>query len=179
MTEIPDKGLSLSVDKSLLEIKAVSVKGELYKIVFGTKVIKTFSTTEALDTEDNMILYSKEKFAGEPFSRYTKKTLSFEYDTKLELKDSETSFQTKDFIDYKMEALIIDYQIVPTIDKGPMAFRTIAHPVINIKEKGFPDEVVAEKDPKDPKQPPNSGKTMEVSNLKINITNIKEISGSM
>jgi len=137
--------LSKNVSESLLAIQAVSITGEVYRIIFGKKKLISEVRTEPPEKmPDNVVIYSKEQDAGQDFTKYSIDHIEVEKpdatsinqgDVKIELgsyfnekgndinPDGGSDSTFIHFPRYTMEAKVFNYRIVPTLTKGPKILR--------------------------------------------------------
>lgn len=127
----------ISKESTLLALKVVDMRGDIYRVVFGKK---TLITTEHLgepnedDIPDNAVVYTKEIYAGRKDVDYIVTTVELEGVT--ENSEPDLSFDFTLFSDFHMESFIFDYQVIPTMDKGPKLIKTFVSPALNHTFKG-------------------------------------------
>lgn len=127
----------IAKESMLLALKVVDMKGDIFRIVFGKKTLVTtqyLGEPDSNEIPDNAVVYTKEAFAGRDDLNFTVTTVELEGNTQNS--EPDISFDFTKLSDYHMESFVFDYQVIPTLDKGPKLIKTFVSPVLNHTFKG-------------------------------------------
>lgn len=124
--EIDDSATSVSQESVLLEVKNVSITGDIYRIVLGKQTLLTKTTLEKPSVKDNTVLIAKEYISGESEPKYTVKEIYLSDATT----NSEADFEIKaqGFLNYALEGFIVNYSVIPTLTNGPVLMKSYNQP---------------------------------------------------
>ena len=159
MGKQPDS-LKISSDSALLQIRSLTMSGDYYRVVLGRKELVTTEYLERPEHTGNMVLYTEERFAGEKDTRYTLNEITVSPITRKQLKDHpsdgdaltrnenndqpsnlnqpfESDFSFNEFGNYQMKGFVFNYQIVPTLNKGPKLTKSFVTPTNLFTVKGY------------------------------------------
>ena len=141
------KPLKISSDSSLLQIRSLTMSGDYYRVILGKKELTTYDYLERPEHTDNMVLYTEERFAGEADTRYTLNKIEVSSITRRQMGDDEkgnsfnqpfeSDFDFKEFGNYQMRGFVFNYQIVPTLNKGPKLTKSFITPTHLFTIKGY------------------------------------------
>ena len=133
-------------EKSLLSFQFVSLKGEIYRVVFGEKEITTITSTFPLNIKDGTILYAQEKDAGLDFTKYTMKTISVDKSVSYNSQTLANKYPNYVHVPkYELNSMIFNYKIVPTLDRGPKILKENIVPNYMILLDGRLESALVEK----------------------------------
>lgn len=141
------KPLKIASDSSLLQIRSLTMSGDYYRIILGRKELTTYDYIERPEHTDNMVLFTEERFAGEADTRYTLNEITVSPMTRKQMGDDKTAesfnqpfesdFDFKEFGNYQMRGFIFNYQVVPTLNKGPKLTKSFVTPTHLFTIKGY------------------------------------------
>lgn len=148
MSKKPE-AIKISSDSFLLQIKSITMFGDYYRVIMGTKELTTTESLKRPKYTKDTVLFTEERFAGEAEGRYTLNEISVspilaEPDpldpngnsnglNKLPKDD----FNFKEIGNYQMRGLIFNYQVVPTLNKGPKVIKSFIVPNHIFSIKGY------------------------------------------
>lgn len=148
MSSERDSTIKISSDSSLIQMRSLTMSGDYYRLVMGRKELVTYETLELPEFDEDIVLFTEERFAGESDYRYTVnklKVVSFQQSN--EDKDGESSpaynqeFKSDfDFLEvgnYEMKGFVFNYQIVPTLNKGIKVTKSFVTPTHLFSVKGY------------------------------------------
>jgi len=124
-----------SVDASLLFVKVLTLDGDLYRIVFGQKRLVTYETSERPQIDDSTVLMTEERFPGDDIVHYSVAEIEVSSDTSLS--EEESDFAFTEIGNYSITGFTFDYQVIPTLDRGPLVIKTFVSPVSMLTLKGY------------------------------------------
>ena len=159
------------------------MNGEIYRIVFGKKTITEVESSEKLKMKPNTIVQTQESVAGDDIIRHSQHNLSVTgiksssngsaHDSASGSADSSGKESSDDFVfteigNYSLSGVNFDYQVIPTLNGGPVSIRTFATPINIFTLKGYlADDFVKSSDVDD--YDTSEAKKMEkqASNVKV------------
>ena len=127
--------ISKKIDSSLLQLKVITMDGEIYRYVFGKKTLTTTSSFSDLSATNNTVVLTTEQFPGDPNTHYTRNEITVESNS--ELSDTQSDFSFTEIGNYSMTGYIFDYQVIPTLDRGPKLIKTFVSPTRLFTIKGY------------------------------------------
>lgn len=130
-----DKYITKKIDSALLQLKTIALDGTIYRYIFGKKVLTTVTSFSELSANENTVLLTTERFPGDPNIHYTRNNITVEGTS--ENNDIDSDFSFTEIGNYSMQGYMFDYQVIPTLNKGPKVVKTFVSPTHLFTIKGY------------------------------------------
>lgn len=147
------KIISKKIDSALLQLKVITLLGDVYRIIFGKKELTTSVSLKPIPPKDNTILMTEEHMAGDTETQYTVNNITVSDVTEND--DTQTDFSFEELGNYSMQGYIFDYQVIPTLDKGPKVIKTFVNPTKLFTVKGYLSDSIIKAENPPPKNLPD------------------------